>query len=87
MGIVIPILSGIIFCSLGFWWIYKLDVLPGLHADEAWSGLKAVQFQNEGVSQIIGMNNYTGILQTLLTGLSFDLFGRGVFQLRLGGVH
>lgn len=80
------ILSGITFSLLVFWWIYKLDVLPGLHADEAWSGLKAIQFQNDHLYRITGMNNYTGILQAGLAELSFGMFGKGVLQLRLGGV-
>jgi len=58
----------ILFLSYyGFWWLYKLDVLPGLHGDEAWFGLKADEFNRQGIAHLYGMNTYTGILQPLLT--------------------
>ncbi|NQX52263.1 hypothetical protein HQN86_01420 [Pedobacter panaciterrae] len=69
----------------GFFWIYKLDEFPGLHADEAWSGLKAFHFMDKHVDQLTGMNNYTGILEALLSKLVFTLFGPGVAQLRISG--
>ena len=70
----------------GFWWIYRLEDLPGLHADEAWSGLKAIHFKKiNSVDQLSGMNYYTGILQALISDLTFRAFGIGVFQLRAGG--
>ncbi|MGY3055624.1 hypothetical protein ACVWYG_003845 [Pedobacter sp. UYEF25] len=66
----------------GFWSFYKLDILPGLHGDEAWSGLKANDYIKDGVTGYAGMNNYTGIFQPLLNAFSFKLLGVGVFQLR-----
>jgi len=80
------IVSGAFFCYFIFWWVYKLDFLPGLHADEAWSGLKAKQFADKGITQLNGMNNYTGIAQILLADVAFDFFGIGVAQLRIAGI-
>ncbi|WP_345211001.1 hypothetical protein [Mucilaginibacter gynuensis] len=71
------------FC---FCWIYKLSVLPGLHGDEAWAGLRADTWTRSGVEHLYGMNTYTGILQTLLAYVIFDTFKIGVVQLRIGGV-
>jgi hypothetical protein len=76
------------FCSLiyiAFFLTFKLSVLPGLHGDEAWIGLKANDFSKNGINQLTGMNNYTGILQVLLCESIFKLFGIGIFQLRIGG--
>ena len=75
-----------LFGYFSFWWLYKLAVLPGLHADEANLGIKAYQYQSIGISHLYGMNTYTGILQSLLDLASFRLFSLGVAQLRLGGV-
>src|SRR5690348_17112892 len=80
------IVSGAFFCYFIFWWSYKLDFLPGLHADEAWAGLKAKQFADKGVTQLSGMNNYTGIIEILLADIAFKFFGVGVVQLRIGGI-
>jgi hypothetical protein len=68
-----------------FWWFYKLDILPGLHGDEAWVGLKAHAYQSQALDRLSGMTYYTGILQNLVAQLSFNLFGIGVYQLRIPG--
>ncbi len=70
------------FC---FWWFYKLDVLPGLHGDEAWVGLKANEYQSKSIDRLSGMTYYTGILQNLAVQCSFKIFGMGIWQLRLPG--
>ncbi|NHA07722.1 hypothetical protein G7092_28235 [Mucilaginibacter sp. HC2] len=72
---------------LFFWcsWTYKLDILPGLHGDEAWSGLKADHFIKHSFDQITGMNHYSGILQASLTQAVFSFFPMKVFYLRIGG--
>jgi hypothetical protein len=67
-------------------WLFKLEYLPGLHGDEAWSGLKALDIQENGLTGIGGMNNYTGIIQPFFSYLIFYVFGPGVFQLRIQGV-
>jgi len=70
---------------MAFWWTYKLDVLPRLHGDEAWVGLKADQFNKTGIDGIYGMNTYTGILQPMIVSTFFKVFGLGIFQLRIAG--
>jgi len=74
------------FCYFLFWWIYKLELLPGLHADEAWVGLAAVNFNSNSPEQLHAMNNYTGVLQIYFSSLSFKWLNIGVFQLRIFGV-
>lgn len=74
------------FCYFFIWWTYKLDFLPGLHADEAWFGLKALQFRKTGIDHLYGMTKYTGILQSYLSSIFFKWYGNGVQQLRLPGV-
>jgi len=84
-----PICSfGAILLFLGyctFWWVLKLEELPGLHGDEAWAGLKADEFINSGVHETQGMTYYTGILQPGIVSFFFKKFGIGVVQLRVGG--
>lgn len=74
------------FILLIFCWIYRLDVLPGLHGDEAWSGIKAIYFNNHSVNQLNGMNSYTGILQALVVKTLFYYWGISVYNLRIAGV-
>ncbi|MDN5284202.1 MAG: hypothetical protein JWR38_476 [Mucilaginibacter sp.] len=69
----------------GFWWLFKLDILPGLHGDEAWAGLKANEFNKIGINHLYGMNTYTGILQPLISSFLFKSIGLGVYQLRITG--
>ena len=76
----------ILLLYFAFWWCYKLDTLPGLHGDEAWVGLKAYDYQTQPFDRLSGMTYYTGIIQTLVVQLSFNIFGIGVYQLRLPGV-
>nr|WP_068893258.1 hypothetical protein [Pedobacter panaciterrae] len=74
------------FCYFLFWWTYKLELLPGLHADEAWVGLEAISFNSNGNERLHAMNNYTGVLQIYFSSLSFKWLNVGVFQLRIFGV-
>ncbi|WP_167294709.1 hypothetical protein [Pedobacter sp. SG908] len=60
--------------------------MPGLHGDEAWSGILAYSYSKKGIQSLFGMNHYTGILQPLSTYLSFQLFGTGIAQLRIMGI-
>lgn len=78
----IVLLAGIYFLC---WWLYRLDVLPGLHGDEAWFGLKAHQYNSTGIDRWYGMNTYSGILESLVSSWFFRLAGIGVSQLRLAG--
>lgn len=79
------ILILVIIGYFSFWWFYSLGILPGLHGDEAWSGIKANYYRYIGIDQLTGMTTYTGILQSLLIEASFSLFDIGVFQLRFPG--
>ncbi|MDB5143110.1 MAG: hypothetical protein JWQ66_1823 [Mucilaginibacter sp.] len=81
-----PVIILVFIAYFGFWWLYKLDVLPGLHGDEAWVGLKANEFSRHGIDHLYGMNTYTGILQPLAARFVFQLFNVGVFQLRVSSV-
>lgn len=74
------------FFYFSFWWIFKIDYFPGLHADEAWAGLKAHQFNTQGVGDLYGMNRYTGSFQPLLCSLVFRIADVGVPQLRVPGI-
>jgi len=77
------LLIGLLLLYFIFWWFYKLDVLPGLHGDEAWVGLKAHEYQSQPLDRLSGMTYYTGVLQSLTAEVSFKLFGLGVYQLRV----
>jgi len=84
------LIYGLCMCGLlillVFCWTYKLSDFPGLHGDEAWSGLKAYYYLYVGIDKVHGMNNYTGILQPLSTLISFKLFGINVVSLRICGI-
>lgn len=75
----------LLLCYYIFIFFFKIGLLPGLHGDEAWSGIKALDFKEEGNYQINGMNTYTGILQALFIKWSFDILGTGVVQMRIIG--
>lgn len=67
-------------------WMYRLDSLPGLHGDEAWSGIRAFSFINGENKDFQGMTYYTGLLQALVASISFTMTNVGVLQLRFPGV-
>ncbi|MDR6570731.1 hypothetical protein [Chitinophaga ginsengisegetis] len=79
----ISVIIALLVCYFIFWWSYQLDLLPGLHGDEAWFGLKANQFNLSGIDHLYGMNRYTGVLQSILSSITFKLAGVGVCQLRI----
>ncbi len=79
----VTLISLLLFGYFGWWWIYKIGLLPGLHADEAWFGLEAIKIKKIGVTSLTGMTAYTGILQQLTNAGSFRIFGIGVTQLRI----
>lgn len=67
-------------------WSWQLGSFPGLHADEAWGGLKAYRFLTLSQTDAFGMNHYTGAMQSLFSALFFKSFGVGVSSLRITGV-
>lgn len=67
-------------------WLYKLSLFPGLHADEAWFGIRANELNKGGAFKWHGMNHYSGSLQEMLSAISFKLLGKGIYQLRIGGL-
>jgi hypothetical protein len=79
---------GLIFIVLAsifsYWWFY-IDKI-GLHGDEAWFGLKAVEYLKTGIQSPYGMNKFTGIFQSYFNSLIFDHFGIGIIQLRTAGI-
>ena len=78
------------YLSLGAGFVYlltvNLDVLPGLHGDEAWVGLRARHIVLGEESSIHGMNGYTGAAFPYLVAASFRVFGMSVASLRAVGV-
>jgi hypothetical protein len=66
--------------------LFRLDTVPGLSADEAWVGLRAMEYQKSGFISFHGMNWYTGAFHVWLTSKIFDISGPGLLQLRAAGV-
>src|SRR5580704_17009403 len=65
----------------------NLDVNPGLHADEAWSGLHAAQIlSGQATSLLRGRTWYTGALFPYLLTWPFRMLGISVWSLRCFGV-
>jgi hypothetical protein len=85
-NIIVASATGFLLLFILFFWTYKLNTLPGLHADEAWSGIKAVYFSHHPLDQLNGMNHYTGIIQAAAAKIAFGYWGINVFSLRIGGV-
>lgn len=66
-------------------WCFNIDSI-GIHGDEAWLGLRGVEYLKNGIESPYGMNKYTGILQSFFNFLIFKYFSIGVIQLRVTGV-
>jgi hypothetical protein len=64
---------------------YHLPDFPGLHGDEAWAGLRALDIQQKGLFTIHGMNVYTGALFPQIVAAVFSVLGADVLSLRLPG--
>lgn len=81
-------LLGYLLFGAGFVYLLtvNLDVLPGLHGDEAWVGLRARHIVLGEDSSIHGMNGYTGAAFPYLVAASFRAFGMSVGSLRGVGV-
>jgi hypothetical protein len=80
------ILAVLFFLYLIACWLYKLDISPGLHGDEAWIGIVGEYFEGYHIDRIVAMNYYTGILEAAMVSCSFALFNISLFSLRIGGV-
>ena len=65
---------------------FRLPSFPGLHGDEAWVGLRALEQHAKGFFTIRGMNAYTGSLFPQIVTLASSLLSPGVLSLRLPGV-
>ncbi|MDP7038857.1 MAG: hypothetical protein QGI45_06855 [Myxococcota bacterium] len=62
------------------WLTQDLGLVPGLHADEAWTFLRTE------TSDTSGMNAYTSAFYTSCLDVFFGVAGKGIMQLRLFGV-
>lgn len=60
-----------------------LDIVPGLHGDEAWAGYRAHRIATEGFRPSFGMNAYTGPVHQYLLAPVLQWLGYTVFALRL----
>lgn len=78
-------ISAILVLVIASSWLFRLELLPGLHGDEAYFGMQAGDFLSAGVDRIYGLNSYTGVLFSSLVSLSFKLFGMSVQSLRMTG--
>jgi hypothetical protein len=65
--------------------IFRLSRFPGLHADEAWMGLRALEIMQRGFFSVHGMNRYSGAAFPGLVAVTFSALGVNVFSLRLLG--
>ena len=65
---------------------WNLDALPGLHGDEAWFGLRAIDILEGRSSSPYGMNAYTGAAYPYVVAGWFHVFGVSVLSLRAVGV-
>ena len=62
----------------------RLGSAPGLHGDEAWVGLRALDVLN-GARPLTGMNDYTGPLHQYLIAPFVKIFGASTSALRFPG--
>jgi hypothetical protein len=66
--------------------LYRFDSFPGLHGDEAWTGLRALEHEERGLFTLHGMRYYAGSLYPYLLSLVFKVQGASVASLRLPGL-
>jgi hypothetical protein len=79
-------LAASIVCIVAVNLCREIEAFPGLHGDEAWIGLRAIEQQIQGMFTLHGMNRYTGSLFPQLAAFSFSMFSPDVGSLRLPGV-
>ena len=65
--------------------LVRLNSFPGLHGDEAWVGLRALEQQARGMFTLRGMNGYTGSLFPEIVSFVFSITPPGAGSLRLAG--
>ena len=65
--------------------LVRLKSFPGLHGDEAWVGLRALEQQARGMFTLRGMNGYTGSLFPEIVSQVFSMVPASVGSLRLAG--
>ena len=75
--------SAIAVISVGLF--LRLQSFPGLHGDEAWVGLRALEQHAKGLFTLRGMNGYTGSLFPEIVTFANSIFTPGVLSLRLPG--
>lgn len=63
-----------------------LTGVPGLHADEAWVGLRADELARGGAWSWFGMRDHAGPLHALLVAAGFAAWGPSAWALRAVGV-
>jgi hypothetical protein len=66
--------------------VANLAQFPGIHSDEAWMGLRAIEMQSNGIGTVSGMTWYTGSIYPYLVSISFDVFGVNNWALRVPAV-
>ena len=66
--------------------LWRLSSFPGLHGDEAWVGLRALEIREKGFFSLHGMTAYTGALFPQVVALAFSVLKPDVLALRLPGV-
>ncbi|RKH36546.1 MULTISPECIES: hypothetical protein [Corallococcus] len=66
--------------------VHDFASFPGLHADEAWAGLRALEHLERGFFTLHGMRYYAGSLYPYALSLVFKARGASVESLRLPGL-
>lgn len=66
--------------------LYRFASFPGLHGDEAWAGLRALDHMDRGLFTLHGMRYYAGSLYPYVLSRIFEARGASVESLRLPGL-
>jgi hypothetical protein len=66
--------------------LHRFASFPGLHGDEAWAGLRALEHTERGLFTLHGMRYYAGSLYPYVLSLVFKAQGASVASLRLPGL-
>ena len=66
--------------------LYRFAAFPGLHGDEAWTGLRALDHVDRGFFTLHGMRYYAGSLYPYVLSRVFEARGASVESLRLPGL-
>ena len=71
---------------VSFAMLWGFDWFPGLHGDEAWVGLRALENESRGFFTLRGMNYYSGAIHPYIVSLAFRAVGPSVVALRAVGL-